>query len=160
MESDELRTHLHEVERAEASAYVDHRPSPPWFAPAAGLWFGAMAAVQDFHWTEGTDSTVAAVTTLVVVLPLAALIGVYLAWYQRYNGATPRLLGPKPPEIRRAYAAYFAGFLVLLAVVVVVAVVAPWWATGLVTAALVTAGALAYERVYDRAATRVKERLG
>lgn len=159
MESDEIRTRMREVERAEAAAYVDHRPSPPWFAPAGGLWFGAMAAVQDFHWTEGTSSMVAALTTLAVVLPLAALIGVYSAWYQRYNGAMPRLLGPKPPEIRRAYRLYFAGFGVLLMLVVGLALVAPWWVTGLGTAALATAGLVAYDRHYERAAATARDRL-
>lgn len=159
MESDDVRTQLHDLERAEAAPYVDQRPSPRWFAPAFGLWFGVMAAVQDFHWSTEVDSVWRALVTVAIVIPMAALVGAYSAWHQRYHGALPRLVGPKPPEIRRVYRLYFLAFVVVAAALVGLALLVPWWVTGAVTAVVAWGFLAAYERIYERAAAAVRERL-
>ncbi|MDT9595212.1 hypothetical protein RDV89_19145 [Nocardioides zeae] len=160
MESDDIRDQLRQIERAEASPYVDQRRSPWWFAPGFAAWFGAMAAVQSFHWSGLSSSSMwTALLMLAVVLPLAALLGAYMSWHQSYHGAWPRTFGPKPPEIRRVYWYYSIGFLLGAAGLVALAFVVPWWVTGLATTAVAYVGLLAYERVYERAADAVKARL-
>ncbi|GAB3089599.1 hypothetical protein GCM10027215_39460 [Nocardioides zeae] len=159
MESNDVRAQLHALERAEAAPYVDQRPSPWWFAPAFGAWFGVMAAVQDFHWSHDVSSMWQALVTLAILVPMAALIGAYTSWHQRYHGAWPKLVGPKPPEIRRVYRLYFLAFVVVAAALVGVALLVPWWVTGAVTAVVAYGFLVAYERVYERAAAAVRERL-
>lgn len=159
METNDVRAQLHDLERAEAAPYVDQRPSPWWFAPAFALWFGVMAAVQDFHWSTDVDSTWQALVTLAILIPMAALIGAYTSWHQRYHGAWPKLVGPKPPEIRRVYRVYFVMFLLAAAALVGLALVVPWWVTGPVTAVVAYGCLAAYERIYERAAAAVRERL-
>ncbi|HEY1132981.1 MAG TPA: hypothetical protein VGE77_00255 [Nocardioides sp.] len=159
MESDEIRAQLHDLERAEASPYVDQRPSPWWFAPSFALWFGAMASVQDFTWPAGVSSMWQALITLAVIIPLAMLLGAYVGWHQQYHGAYPKLVGPKPPEIRRVYRLYFVMFAVATAAIIGLALVVPWWVTGPVTAVVAYICLVGYERVYERAAAAVRERL-
>ena len=111
MESDaEIRAQLRALERAEAAPYTDFRPTPRWFLPAAALWGGSLAAFVRLSRSESRPAEIAAV---VGIIGLAALIGVYVTWYQRYHGATPSLFRRKPPEIRRVMAFYVVGALVV-----------------------------------------------
>ena len=157
MESDdEIRAQLRTLERAEAAPYTDFRPTPRWFLPAAALWGGALAA---FVRLSRSDSRPAEIVAVVGIIGLAALIGVYVGWYQRYHGATPSLFRRKPPEIRRVMAFYVVGAVVVLAVNALTVAVAPWWVcagVGFVTAG---AGLWWYERAYAAAAAATKERL-
>lgn len=161
MESNELRDQLREIERAEASPYVDYRPSPWWWLPGFAFWAAAMVAVQDLHWSAGDDRGAAStILVLTATLGLAAVIGAYLAWYTRYNGTMPALFGRKPPEIRRAYAVYFVAYALALLAILGTVLVAPWWVGGLVTFVLAFALMGSYEWYYAKAAAAVKERLG
>lgn len=161
MESNELEDQLRRIERAEASPYVDFRPSPWWWIPGFAFWCGAMAAVQDYHWSAGNHRSVASsLLVLVAVVGLASVIGAYTAWYTRYNGTMPAVFGRKPPEIRRAYIVYTVAYVAGLAAVVGIALLAPWWVSGVAAFALAYALMTYYERYYAAAADAVKERLG
>ena len=67
------------AERAEAAPWIDYPPTPRWFAPATGLWSGALvlmaAALRD-------ERPFAALGLLLLVL----LEGAFLGWYSRYQG--------------------------------------------------------------------------
>jgi hypothetical protein len=152
MESDQ-REELRRLERAEAAPYVAYPPTPRWYVPATGLWAAAYCANMAWMRAGGPEWAI-----LPIVVVLVALAGLFLGWYRRYHGAFPSLSGPKPPEIRRAYAAYLLGAAavagVLVTLIWVVPPVAP--AAALV---LVSGGVWLYERAYGKTAARVRERL-
>lgn len=157
MESDsDLRSQLRDLERAEAAPYTETPPTPRWYVPAAALWAGALAALVKL--TRGDDP--ARLWAAAGIIGLAALIGVYVGWYQRYHGAAPSLRGRKPVEIRRVIWGYAAGALVVLAANAAVIAVAPWWACAVFGFLTAGAGLWWYERAYARAAAAAKERLG
>lgn len=154
MESDafDLTEAQRTLERAEAAPYVDYPPTPWWYYPAFGAWSAAYVALLGL-WD---DHSVLLVAGMVL---LAAVIGGFLGWYQRYHGAMPRpFRGPR--EFRPAYAFYGLG-----TAAVVGLVTAAWLLVGhpaaIVTAFAATALALhGYERAYATAARRTRERLG
>jgi len=157
MESDaEIRAQLRDLERAEAAPYTDFPPTPRWYVPAAALWAATFAALVR---VSRSDSRPAEIAAVVGMLGLAALIGVFVGWYQRYHGAMPSLLRRKPPEIRRVMAFYVVGAVLVLAVNALTVAVAPWWACAAVGFVTAGTGLWWYEHAYARAAAAAKERL-
>ncbi len=140
---------LREDERAAAAAWI-HYPAPPvWYPVAGGLWFGAWAWVltADQRWSS------------LLLLPLLLLVGVYVRWYRRRRGTSPRWSGA-PREIDRVLWLFLAiaAFLVLGALAL--DHVAGRWPMIAWVAVGVTAGISLYEWRYARAARRARERLG
>ncbi|MBW9207331.1 hypothetical protein KV102_08790 [Mumia sp. zg.B53] len=157
MESDdEIRAQLRTLERAEAAPYTDFRPTPRWFLPAAALWGGSLAALVRLG---RSDSRPAEIVAVVGIIGLSALLGVYVAWYQSYHGATPSLFRKKPPEIRRVMGFYAVGAAVVLALNALTVAVAPWWVCAVVGFVTTAAGLWWYERAYVAAAAATKKRL-
>ncbi|KAA1425224.1 hypothetical protein FE697_004965 [Mumia zhuanghuii] len=156
MESDsEIRDQLRELERAEAAPYTSTPPTPWWYVPAAALWAGSFAALTKL--TRGDDP--GRIWAAAGIVGLAALIGVYVGWYQRYHGAAPSLRGRKPVEIRRVMRGYVVGAVVVLGAIVVAVALAPWWVCAAVGCVTAGAGLWWYERAYARAAAAAKARL-
>jgi hypothetical protein len=139
------------AERATASVWTDYPPTPAWYFPAVGAW-GAVLV----YTISGVDSSAVQVP---VILGLVALGGGFMGWYQRYRGAMPKLTSA-PPEFRRAILAFFAVYAVLIAAVVVVgfALDLPL-AAAAGTFVVATAGLYVYEKAYESAARRTKDRL-
>jgi hypothetical protein len=139
------------AERATASVWTDYPPTPAWYYPAVGAW-GAVLVYA----ISGVDSSAVQVP---VILGLTALGGGFMGWYQRYRGAMPKLTSA-PPEFRRAILAFFAVYAVLIAAVVVVgfALDLPL-AAAAGTFVVATAGLYVYEKAYESAARRTKDRL-
>lgn len=148
MESNDLGGQLLEIERAEAAPYVRMLPSPWWYPPLAGVWAAGLAAV--LLWDLPRPTLLA-----LVVLELALV-----AWMVRRQGVWPRLSGPKPREIDRAYRRFLLGLGVLLAAVALTAWLGGPTPTVVVVLVGVTVALGAYERHYEHAAARVRERLG
>jgi hypothetical protein len=146
------------AERATASVWTDYPPTPAWYFPAVGAW-GAVLVYA----ISGVDSSAVQVP---VILGLVALSGGFMGWYQRYRGAMPKLTSA-PPEFRRAILAFFAVYAVLIAVyaVLIAAVGVVGFALDLPLAAaagtfvVATAGLYVYEKAYESAARRTKDRL-
>jgi hypothetical protein len=139
------------AERATASIWTDYPRTPAWYYPAVGAWAAALA-----YAITGVDSSVVQVP---VVLALAALSGAFIGWYQRYRGALPKLTSA-PPEFRRSIGAFFAVYALLIGAVLVVGFVLdlPVVAAA-ATFVVATAGLYAYEKSYESAARRTKDRL-
>jgi hypothetical protein len=139
------------AERATASVWTDYPPTPAWYFPAVGAW-GAVLVYA----ISGVDSSAVQVP---VILGLVALSGGFMGWYQRYRGAMPKLTSA-PPEFRSAILAFFAVYAVLIAAVVVVgfALDLPL-AAAAGTFVVATAGLYVYEKAYESAARRTKDRL-
>ena len=142
------RQDLVDAERAAAAPYLDYPPTPAWFAPAVGLWAGALVAVL------GLDSHALRLASIAVLIAVELL---FLGWYRRKRGVMPRLRHA-PPEIAREMRWYGVGVLVLVVVVVGTFLVSTLAAVVL-TMLLVTAGLAAYERRYERAAAATRARL-
>ncbi|WP_244931609.1 hypothetical protein [Nocardioides sp. W7] len=139
------------AERAEAAPYIDYPPTPWWYAPAAGLWAGALILLIGL----AQDRRVLA---LVGLLALVALEGAFLAWYSRYHGALPSLRHA-PAEFRPAFVRYGVGVAVVLALVVGSWLLAGAIAAAVVAGVAVTVGLVLYERTFARAAARTRARL-
>jgi hypothetical protein len=153
MESDATpQQALAAAERATASIWTDYPRTPAWYYPAVGAWAAAVV-----YTVAGVDS---AIVQVPVMLALVGLSAGFMGWYQRYRGAMPRLTSA-PAEFRRPIWAYFAVYSLLVAAVIVVGFVLD---LPLVAAAgtfvVATAGLYAYEKAYESAARRTKERLG
>ena len=83
---------------------------------------------------------------------------VFIGWYRRYHGALPSLRSPKPPEIRRAYAAYLGGAAVVGGALAFMIWTVPA-AAPVAALVLVSSGVWLYERAYRRATDRMRKRL-
>jgi hypothetical protein len=139
------------AERATASIWTDYPRTPAWYYPAVGAWAAAVV-----YTVAGVDSSLVQVP---VVLGLVALLGAFYGWYQRYRGAWPKLTSA-PPEFRRAIGAYLAVYTLLVAAVIVVGFVLDLPAVAAVgTFVVATAGLYVYEKAYEAAALRTKQRL-
>jgi hypothetical protein len=140
------------AERATASIWTGYPRTPAWYYPAVGAWGAALV-----YAVAGVDSSIIQVA---VVLALVALSGGFMGWYQRYRGAMPRLTSA-PPEFRRTIGAFFAVYAVLIAAVIVVGFVLDRpVAAAAGTFVVATAGLYVYEKAYESAARRTKDRLG
>lgn len=94
------------------------------------------------------------------LLVLIALELGFIAWMVRRQGAWPRMSGSKPPEIDRACWHFLAGLTALAAAVGLAAWLGGPVLTCLVVLVGVTVGLALYERDYEQASARVRERLG
>jgi hypothetical protein len=144
---------LRDLERAEAAPYVDYPPTPWWYFPAAGAWFGGMTAVQgllDEH-------------LLVAFLLLATLLGAlgaFFGWYAHYRGAMPSFFFSRSPrEMRATFAVYFVGVTAVFGAVWWVFDAAGWLPASALMFVLATLGLWLHEKSYAAAAARVRERL-
>jgi hypothetical protein len=140
------------AERATAAIWTDYPPTPAWYYPAGGAWVAAFVAVG------------AAVERPLVALPAAlalTLVGVaFTRWYTRYRGVLPRLASA-PAEFRPAIRVYLAGCVLLTVAVIGVTYLADRLVAGIVLAFVGTTAALyLYERAYEAAARRTRDRLG
>jgi hypothetical protein len=153
MESDATpQEALAAAERATASVWIDYPPTPGWYYPAVGVWAAALVYTM-----TGIDSSV---VQLPVVLALVAASGAFMGWYQRYRGAMPRLTSA-PAEFRRSLGAFFAVYALLIAAVIVVGAVLDLPVVAAAgTFVVATVGLYIYEKAYESAARRTKERLG
>lgn len=149
----ELREELRRLERAEAAPYVGCPPTPSWYVPATGLWAAAYSG--NVVWMRAGGP---AWVVFPILLVLVILAGVFIGWYRSYHGAMPSLLGPKPPEIRRAYVNYLIGATVVAAIITFLI----WTrspAAPIAALVLVSGGVWLYERAYRRATDRLRKRL-
>jgi hypothetical protein len=140
---------LREDERAAAAPWV-YLPGPPgWYPVACGLWFGVWAWVltSDQRWTS------------LLLLPLLLLVGVYVRWYRKRRGTSPRWSGA-PREIDRVLWLFIAIAAVLVVGGIVVDQLAGRWPMIACVTVSVSAGVSFYEWRYAIAARRVRERLG
>jgi hypothetical protein len=149
VESDfDPRRDLAEAERAAAAPYVDYPRTPTWYPPAVGVWAAALVAVL------GVEGHTLRSAGLAALLVLEAL---FLAWYRRKRGVMPNLRGA-PREIAREMRWYVVGAVVVVAVVGGAFAVSSLLAAA-VALVLVTVGVAAYERRYEAAAARTRDRL-
>lgn len=156
MESDSSEL-LRDAERAEAAPFVDYPPTPWWYPPLAGLWFGAVAATMSGFYDPRADAIKVAALFGAALL-LFGLLGVFVGWYRRRWGSWPAMR-KAPAEIRTAYAEYGVGLAVVsVAVVGTWLLAGRWWGIGALTV-LVAALLFWYERRYATAARRIRERL-
>jgi hypothetical protein len=140
------------VERANAALWTDYPPTPWWYHPAGGAWMAATVACLG-----AVDDPYVRFTGLVALAGAAQL---FQLWYRRYRGAMPRLTSA-PDEFKPAIRAFVLGALALVATVAVVVVVADAVLAGVaLTFVGATAGLYAYERTYEAAARRTRDRLG
>jgi hypothetical protein len=153
MESDATpQEALAAAERATASVWTDYPPTPGWYYPGVGVWGAALV-----YAITGVDSSLVQVP---VVLALVAVSAAFMGWYQRYRGAMPRLTSA-PAEFRRSIWAFFAVYALLIAAVIVVGFVLDLPVVAAAgTFVVAAAGLYIYEKAYESAARRTKERLG
>lgn len=151
MESNEARELELTLARAEAAPYLSYPKLPWWYPVAFAAWFAAVVAALGHtgeSWALGA----------VALLLLAEVV--FLRWFVRAHGAMPWPGRGNPPrEIARIYRAYFVAVGALL-----VAVLLTWWLLGLwpavgATFVLWTLLFWVYDRRYEVAAARVRERL-
>lgn len=144
-----LERQLQEDERGRVAPWIEY-PQAPWWWP---VLFGIWTATYTLSFGLG-DGAIASLVKLAHVLAMLGAVW----WMRRWRGTYPS--GRSPRELNGSLVLLFAG-----AAAVALATwggVTQW---GLVPAALL-GGALAwglvavYERVYSRAAARVRERLG
>jgi uncharacterized membrane protein len=140
---------LREDERAAAAPWIHSLAPPSWYPVAGGLWFGVWAWVltSDQRWTS------------LLLVPLLLLVGIYVRWYRKRRGTSPRWSGA-PREIDRVLWLFIA----IAAALVVGGValdhaVGRWPMIAWVTVG-VSSGLYLYEWRYARAARRARERLG
>lgn len=139
---------LREDERAAAAPWVHLSGPPAWYPVACGLWFGVWAWVltSDQAWSS------------LLLLPLLLLVGLYVRWYRKRSGTSPRWSGA-PREIDRVLWLFIAIAAVLVVGGIAVGELAGRWPL----LAWVTVGAgggvAFYEWRYAIAARRVRERL-
>lgn len=107
----EAREALDEMERGEASPYVDYPPTPSWCPPLVGLLAGALvlgiAVLMGSTWLG-----------CVVIGGLVVLEGAFLTWYSRFHGALPSLRNP-PREFRPLLGRLAVGYAGMIATVAV-----------------------------------------
>lgn len=151
-ESREAREALAEMERGEASPYVDYPPTPGWYPPTVGVWAGALvlaiALLQRSTWLGA-----------LAIGGLVVLEGAFLGWYQRLHGALPSLRNP-PVEFRPLFQRYALGFCTILGAAVAFWFITNPWVTAIAITILATGGIAVYERAYEATAIRTKARLG
>lgn len=158
MESDEVRESLRAAERAAAAPWVDYPRDPVWHAVVLSVagpvvvligaqLFGALVGRADF-----------------IALPsivLSLLVIIVVTDQRRRRGTWPT--GAMPAELRAVFRWYVVGVIVLALAFAGAGALAPApvpLILALVIAYVVTfAGVRWYSRAYDRAATRVRERL-
>lgn len=140
------------AERATAAIWTDYPPTPAWFYPAGGAWVAAMVAVGAV-----VDRPLLA---LPAALSLALASFAFTRWYTRYRGVLPRMTSA-PAEFRPAILVYLAGCVLLTLAVIGVTYLAEQLVAGVVLAFVGTTAVLyAYERAYEVAARRTRDRLG
>jgi len=144
----DIRAQLDEIERGELASWVTIPPTPPWWAPAFGLWAAAFALVVGL-----LDGAAQSLAQLVLVLVMLMTI----AWDRRRRGTYP---SGRPPSD-------FTGPLVRL-LLGAGAVAGLAWLVGAqlsvwVAAAVAGVGSWAvvarYEHEYAAVAARIRERL-
>lgn len=142
---------LRQAERATASVWTDYPPTPWWYYPAGGAWAAGLV-----YAITGVDNSL---VQIAMVVGLCALSGLFIGWYKNYRGTLPRITSA-PREFKRAITVYFVVYALLIAGVIVVGFVLDQplvAAVGMFVAA--TAGLYVYERAYESAAQRTRERL-
>lgn len=153
MESDAHET-MAELERAEAAPYIDYRPTPWWVAPYFGLYF--VGLVLAFAWTSDAYRPVYFAILAVLLVSLFVVV----RHIKRRNGALPFPgRGTPPPEIARVYRLYFWSLIPVAAVLLLSFFLLPVPVSAVIAFVTVTAGVVLYDRVYERAAVVVRERL-
>lgn len=153
MESNEARDALvqqmHEIERGRVAPWVAPAPMAWWWPWLFGAWAGTYTLTLAL--LDG------ALRSLVQLLHVLVMLGA-VAWMRRVRGTYPT--GRHPRELTFALAVLFVGALVVCLVVLgAFSVVGAWVAAG-VAVALTTVLVALYERLYLRAAQRVRERVG
>jgi hypothetical protein len=140
------------AERATAAVWIDYPPTPAWYYPAMGAWWGALVLSLGALYDD----------PLLLVAPAAVLIGSlawFVSWYTRYRGTLPKGVSA-PKEFRPAIAALAAGEVVMIALAAALCLTAGPLVAALVTFVGATAGLWVYERAYEAAAAATRERLG
>ncbi len=145
---DALVRQLHEIEWGEAAPWVSYPPMGWWWPPAFGVWAGTYTLTAGL--LDGFARS--AVYLLHLLVMLAAIW-----WMRRVRGTYPT--GRSPRELKGPLLMLFGGAgLVGLAAWGCYEVLGVWAAAS-AAALLSWALVAAYERSYDRAAARVRERL-
>jgi hypothetical protein len=152
MESDTTHQQtLAEAERATAALWTDYPPTPAWYYPAVGAWFAG--------YVVAFGAPLADHVRLPLLLVLPFLFGLFVRWYTDKRGAMPRLRSA-PPEFKSAIRWYLVGYAALLGACVAVYFTAGYVAATVVAFVGATAGLWVYERAYEDAVRRTRERLG
>jgi hypothetical protein len=142
---------LRQAERATASVWTDYPPTPWWYYAAGGAWAAGLV-----YAITGVDNDLVRVG---VIVALCAFAGAFVGWYKSYRGALPRVTSA-PREFKRAIVAYFVVYALLIAGVVVVGFVLDLPLVAAVgTFVAATTGLYVYEKAYESAAQRTRERL-
>ena len=150
MESDFTpRQALAEAERGAVAAWIDYPPTPWWYFPGMGAWVTAWVLVL----TELRGLWLVTAELATVVIGSG-----FLGWYRRVRGAWPKITN-SPKEFQHAIRGYLAGVVVLVLTVILLAVVAGAIVAAPVAFVGVTGGLLWYEKAYERAATRTRQRV-
>lgn len=147
----EARDALDEMERGEASPYVDYPPTPSWYAPSVGLFAGALVlgiAVLMYSTWLGC----------MVIGGLVVLEGTFFNWYSRLHGALPSLRNP-PKEFRPLLGRFAVGYVGLIAVAVALWFLSNAWITAVAVAVMATVAVAIYEKAYAATAARTRARL-
>jgi hypothetical protein len=139
------------TERAEAAPYVDIVPTPWWFAIAGASWAGALVTMLAL--TEHSSPISAVGIGLLLLAQMA-----FVAWYPRRHGVLPSRKGA-PPEFGPTFARYPFGLLAIIVVTAAVWLLLNAWVAAATAAVLVGVGITVYERAYDAAAARTRQRL-
>lgn len=139
------------AERAGAAPFVDYPTTPSWYAPIVGLWAAGMTAVIP----NMSDNKAVMIPA---VLVLIAIEFAFISWYRRFMGTMPNLKNA-PAEIRAEMKRYFIGVVVAFTAIALSLIFIGWWAGAIVAFATVTIGLTVYERRYEAAAKRTKQRL-
>lgn len=147
----EAREALAELERGEASPYVDYPPTPAWYPPSVGVFAGALvvgiAVLINSTWLG-----------CVVIGGLVVLEAAFLSWYSRFHGAMPSMRNP-PMEFRSLIRRFAVGYAALIGVTVALWFLTNAWVTAAAVAGMATVAVTIYEKAYAATAARTSARL-
>jgi hypothetical protein len=141
---------LAEAERATAALWTDYPPTPSWYYPAVAAW--ATGYVLAF----GALDNLAVLGAASVALGLLAVV--FVRWYTNLRGTIPRRQSA-PAEFKSAIRAYLLGYILILGATAALFLTVGYLVAAAFMFVTSTAGLWFYERAYERAAGRTRERL-
>lgn len=146
---DDLARQMQEIERGRVAPWIASTPLPPWWPWLFGVWSGTYTLTMGL-----LDGVVQALVQLLHVLVMIGAIGVW----RRVRGTYPR--GRQPRELTPSLVVLMAGAAAVALLAWGTYAIAGTWAAAAVAAVLATVLVAAYERMFLRAAQRVRDRLG
>lgn len=144
-----LERQLHEIERGSVAPWIEY-PAAPWWWPAL---FGVWTATYTLSFELGDGAT----RSLVQLAHLLVVLGA-VWWMRRWRGTYPT--GRSPRELNGSFVLLFVGAGVISVAIWGSAAMWGLWPAALLGGVLAWGLVVLFERVYSRAAARVRERLG